>query len=108
MHKYIQEQITHLYKTTVNQLNHILMISVVIDTLEEGQFVIIHTKTFNPGRKDESKKIYTGIISYTSDKHIGFSRASIIHNYTNGKQYGGESIVNSFSVDREIILNIFI
>lgn len=44
---------------------------------KENEFVLITTIVFNEGKKDEHYKTYSGIISYESDKSIGFSKAAV-------------------------------
>jgi hypothetical protein len=43
-----------------------------------NDFVLITSIVFNEGKKDEHYKTYSGIISYESDKSIGFSKA-VVH-----------------------------
>jgi len=71
---------------------------------KENDFVLITSIIFNEGRKDEHYKTYSGIISYESEKGIGFSKAVVHQIWTNYKT--SVAMATHFSIDKTNINNV--
>jgi hypothetical protein len=66
-----------------------------------NDFVLITSIVFNEGKKDEHYKTYSGIISYESDKSIGFSKA-VVHQIW--KNYETNVVIKThFSINKTSI-----
>lgn len=60
---------------------------------KEGTFVVITTED-----SQNNKTTYSGLVSYTSDKMIGFSKAAKFVQHANGKSYVFHN--THFSIDK--------
>lgn len=65
---------------------------------KENDFILITSVIFNEGQKDEYYRTYSGIISYESNKSIGFSQA-VVHQIW--KNYATNvNMSTHFSIDK--------